>query len=143
MRQAHPDISQRRACATLPVPRAALHPRPSREARPLHEAASWSAPVPERIEQDPTFGYRRLGALLRGRTGLLVNRKAIYRLLKQRSWLVHQRPRTPRPRARGLVSQARRSNERWAIEVTPSSCGVDGWAHLAAVLDGHDREVIG
>ncbi len=36
----------------------------------------------------------------------MVNRKAVDRVWKQRGWLVHQRPCTPRPRARGRVSQA-------------------------------------
>ena len=29
------------------------------------------------------------------------------------------------------------------MEVTHIPCGQDGWAHLAAVIDCHDREVIG
>jgi transposase InsO family protein len=29
------------------------------------------------------------------------------------------------------------------MDVTHSPCGQDGWAHLAAVIDCHDREVIG
>ena len=73
----------------------------------------------------------------------MVTRKAVYRILKRRGWLVHQRPCTPRPRARGRVSQAAHSNERWAMDVTHIPCGPDGWAHLAAVIDCHDRELIG
>jgi len=95
------------------------------------------------IQQHPTFGYRRLWVQLRFRDGLVVNRKAVYRVLKQQRWFVHQRARTPRPRVRGWVSRASRSNERWAMDVTHIPCGQDGWAHLAAVIDCHDREVIG
>ncbi len=29
------------------------------------------------------------------------------------------------------------------MDVTHIPCGHDGWAHLAAVIDCHDREVIG
>ena len=29
------------------------------------------------------------------------------------------------------------------MDVTHVACGVDGWAHLAAVIDCHDRQVIG
>jgi putative transposase len=95
------------------------------------------------LQQHPTFGYRRLWVLLRFQEGLVVNRKAVYRVLKQKRWLVHQRISTPRPRVRGWVSRASRSNERWAMDVTHIPCGQDGWAHLAAVIDCHDREVIG
>ena len=95
------------------------------------------------IQQHPTFGYRRLWVLLRFQEGIVVNRKAVYRVLKQKGWFVHQRSSTPRPRVRGWMSRASRSNERWAMDVTHIPCGQDGWAHLAAVIDCHDREVIG
>ena len=51
--------------------------------------------------------------------------------------------RTPRPRVQGRRSRAERSNERWAMDVTHIDCGRDGWAHLAAVIDCHDRELVG
>ncbi len=72
-----------------------------------------------------------------------MNRKAVYRLLKLNGWLVHQRLVTPRPRARGQRSRTSRSNERWAMEVTHIPCSQDGGAHRAAVIDCHDREVLG
>ena len=56
---------------------------------------------------------------------------------------MHQRATTPRPRVQGCRSQSARSNERWATDATHVYCGPDGWAHLAAVIDGHDRELIG
>ena len=43
----------------------------------------------------------------------------------------------------GKRSQAEQSNQRWAMDMTHVPCGGDGWAHLAAVIDCHDREVIG
>ncbi|MCG8478965.1 MAG: DDE-type integrase/transposase/recombinase [Spirochaetales bacterium] len=35
------------------------------------------------------------------------------------------------------------SDIRWAIDVTHIHCGRDGWGHLAAMIDCHDRELIG
>jgi hypothetical protein len=70
--------------------------------------------------------YRHLWALLCGQTAHIVNKKAVYRVLKQTRWVVHQRSCTPRPRVRGWVSRASRSNERWAMDVTPIPCGQDG-----------------
>jgi putative transposase len=43
----------------------------------------------------------------------------------------------------GRISHAGRSNERWATDLTHVYCGRDGWAHLVAVIDCHDRELIG
>jgi hypothetical protein len=62
--------------------------------------------------------------------------------VRRSHWFVHQRTATPRPRVRGCRSRTVHSNERWATDVTHVPCGVDGWAHLAAVIDCHDREVI-
>jgi hypothetical protein len=50
------------------------------------------------IELYPTFGYRRLWALLRFGEGLRVNRKALYRLLMLKGWFVHQRSWSKRPK---------------------------------------------
>ncbi len=127
----------------LNVGRASLHRPGGREGRRAATDPSWTERLRQWIQQHPTFGYRRLWVLLRFQDGLIVNRKAVYRVLKQKGWFVHQRVSTPRPRVRGWVSRASRSNERWAMDVTHIACGHDGWAHLAAVIDCHDREVIG
>ena len=126
----------------LGVSRAGLH-RLKGTGRRKAADPPWTERLREWIQQYPTFGYRRLWALLRCRDGVVVNRKVVYRVLKQKGWFVHQRVATPRPRVQGWVSRASRSNERWAMDVTHIPCGQDGWTHLAAVIDCHDREVIG
>jgi putative transposase len=136
-------VSERRSCRVLAVHRAGLH-RPATTGRRRSAAyPPWIEPLRRLIQQHPTFGYRHLWALLRGQEGIIVNRNAVYRVLKQKRWLVHQRSCTPRPRVCGWVSRANRSDERWAMDVTHIPCGQDGWAHLAAVIDCYDREVIG
>lgn len=136
-------VSERSGCRILGVARATVHRRARPAApRPLREPV-WTNQLQALIQQHPTFGYRRLWALLRFHEGVPVNRKAVYRVLKLKRWFVHQRPWTPRPRARGWVSQAQQSNERWAMDVTHVPCGQDGWGHLTAVIDCHDRELIG
>ena len=64
-------------------------------------------------------------------------------MLVLKGWFVHQRRTTPRPRVHGRRSRASQSNERWAMDMTHIDCGADGWAHLAAVIDCHDRELVG
>lgn len=95
------------------------------------------------IEANPTFGYRYVWAILRHREGVMVNWKAVYRVFRIKGWFVHQRSVTPKPRVRASASRAAASNERWATDVTHVNCGVDGWGHLAAVIDCHDREIVG
>lgn len=142
MRDRVAGVSERRSCQVLRVNRAGLH-RATRTARPRgHTEPAWLERLRYWIQQHPTFGYRRLWVPRRCRDRLVVNRKAVYRVLQQQGWFVHQRVATPRPRVRGWVSRASRSNERWAMDVTHIPCGHDGGAHLAAVIDCHDREVI-
>jgi putative transposase len=102
-----------------------------------------TARIRELIQENPTFGYRRLWALLRARDGLRVNLKTVYRILRLKGWFMHQRVATPRPRVQRKRSRAEASNERWAMDLTHIHCGADGWAHLAAVIDCHDRGIIG
>ena len=128
-----PDLSERKACRILRVPRAQRRRGGAKQMRPLDELLV--ARIKELIHQYPTFGYRRIWAMLRFRQGVRVNAKAVYRVLKQKRWFVHQRIWTPRPRVQGRVSIAERSNERWATDMTHVPCGRDGWAHLAVVID--------
>ena len=122
----------------MDVPRSAVRERtPPRRAPVIDEVLA--ARLQRLMAAHPTFGYRRLWALLRFQEGMPINRKAVYRVLALRGWFVHQRQTTPRPRVQGRRSRAARSNERWAMDMTHIDCGSDGWAHLAVVIDCHDR----
>lgn len=138
-----PGVSMRRVCKVLNFSRARLRARAvSVATRPrLDEVLAQR--IQQLIELHPTFGYRRRWALLRFAEGIRVNRKAVYRVLKLKGWMVNQRPVTPRPRVEGLTSRAQRSDQRWAMDVTHIACGADGWGHLTAVIDCHDREITG
>ena len=143
MRRSLPASSERRVCRILGVSRG----RPRSMEKSLLRAPKVDEHLAELIRfliaRHATAGYRLLWALLRREHGVMVAKKTVYRILKLKGWFVHQRQRTPRPRARGLVSKAAHSNERWAMDLTHISCGEDGWAHLAAVIDCHDREIVG
>jgi putative transposase len=138
-----PQASERRICRLVGVARGTTRPRRAVTLQPRAEDAALVARVKHWIEAHPTFGYRRVWALLRFRDGHLVNRKRIYGLFRRQRWFVHQRRVTPRPRVQGRRRIAGTSNERWAMEVTHVPVGTDGWAHLAAVIDCHDRAVVG
>lgn len=138
-----PGASQRRVCKVLGVSRSSVRPEAVQARREPQINELLAARIKRLISKYPTFGYRKLWAMLRFREGVQVNRKAVYRILKLKGWFVHQRQRTPRPRAKGRRSVAPVSNRRWAMDVSHVHCGRDGWAHVVAVIDCHDREVIG
>jgi putative transposase len=78
-----PGESIRRVCRVLKFSRARLRARAviAKVAPRLDEVLAGR--LQRLIELYPTFGYRRLWALLRFGEGLLVNRKAVYRILKR------------------------------------------------------------
>ncbi len=127
----------------LQVPRSSVRPVSDRSPRSPILDERLAERIRTLIHLYPTFGYRRLWALLRFREGVLINRKAVYRIVRCNGWMMHQRQKTPRPRVQASRSQTERSDQRWATDMTHIPCGPDGWAHLVAVLDCHDREVIG
>ena len=77
-----PGESMRRVCRVLKFSRARLRARAviAKVAPRLDEVLAGR--LQRLIELYPTFGYRRLWALLRFGEGLRVNRKAVYRILK-------------------------------------------------------------
>lgn len=87
-----PQLSERRICRILRVPRAQKRHERIKQARPLDELLV--ARVKELVHQYPTFGYRRIWAMLRFRQGVHVNPKAVYRVQLR----VQERPRRPSAR---------------------------------------------
>jgi putative transposase len=146
-----PKASLRRICRVLAITRSTVYRTEVAQA-PANETSSGSQPgqdeqlvarIKALIEAFPTYGYRRICALLRKREQLIINRKKVYRLMHAQRWMVTQRQVSPKPRVQRSRSRTERSNERWAMDISHVSCGNDGWAHLVAVIDCHDREVVG
>lgn len=95
------------------------------------------------IEANPTFGVRRITALIRRQMEKAVNRKKIHRIIKVNGWQVRKKAHGFKQRAKGMSSKAQCSNERWAIDATSIFCGKDGWCPLTAIIDCHDRCIVG
>jgi putative transposase len=142
-----PAVSLRRICRVLTSSRSVVY-----SSRTTAGATGSAKPaldenlaqrVRELAREHPTFGYRRLWALLRSAEGLPVNIKKVHRLVKVLKLQVKQRLVAPRPRVQQRRSSTQASNERWAMDVTHVYCGKDGWGHLAAVIDCHDRQIVG
>jgi putative transposase len=153
-------VSLRRICRVLGIARSTLYGTPADEPAPVAEPSTADQPtapaeptppvvdpliaqIKAIITAFPTYGYRRVWAILRHRDQVTVNRKKVYRIMRAQRWMITQRQIGPKPRVRQEQSQTERSNERWAMDITHIPCGADGWGHLVAVIDCHDREVIG
>lgn len=147
-----PEASLRRICRVLNVTRSTLYgvdteEAPADETKPAASEPSQDELLVARIklliEAFPTYGYRRICALLRTREKLTINRKKVYRLMREQRWMVTQRQVSPKPRVQKSRSRTERSNERWAMDISHVYCGRDGWGHLIAVIDCHDRQIVG
>jgi putative transposase len=127
----------------LDVSRSVLTKRASRKHVIRADDTDLEARMKELIKKYPTFGYRKIWAMLYFRDGILVNKKKIYRIFGKNRWFVQHRAVTPKPRVKASRSRCDRSNARWAMDLTHVYCGQDGWGHLSAVIDCGDRELIG
>jgi putative transposase len=90
------------------------------------------------------YGYRRIAWWLRRKEGLVVNRKRVLRVMRERGLLVQSRRlRARRQKEWGRV-EARRPNEIWQADMTKVWIGpLLGWAYLVSVIDCCTREIVG
>lgn len=95
------------------------------------------------INQYCTYGYRRITVMLKKILQVRINRKKVQRIFQKNGWQVKKRDYKAKPRVEKRRSRASDSNIRWAMDLTHVNCGSDGWGHLTAVIDCHDRELIG
>lgn len=94
--------------------------------------------------EHPFWGYRRVWAYLRYREGIPVNKKRIYRLMRENNLLVKRNQvtkarRTPMP----SKPRAKRPNEIWGIDMTKIKLRGAGWLYLQVVLDWSSKKIVG
>jgi putative transposase len=95
------------------------------------------------VDAEPYLGYRMVWARLRMQ-GLVVNRKAIQRIMQIKGWQCHRRlKKRCSPRVESSVSVVQFSNVRWATDATYIWTRFDGLIYLNAILDCADRSCIG
>lgn len=91
----------------------------------------------------PFWGYRRVWAYLRFVAGLSVNRKRIYRLLKENDLLVRADTRLLAKRTSGTRKpRPDGANQWWGIDMTKVMTR-DGWAYVVLVVDWYSKKVVG
>ena len=95
-------LSSSRTCRILHVTRSTLYGVDAKEAPADETTPAVSEPsqgealvarIKRLIEEPPTCGYRRIYALVRKREKLTINRKKVYRLMREQRWMATQRQR--------------------------------------------------
>lgn len=97
------------------------------------------------LDEEETFGYRRVWAHLRFKEGLDVNIKKIHRIMKLKSWQCRlwNRPGRKGPQVERKRSAVDRPDILWSTDLTKIYCGRDGWCSLIGVIDNGSREIAG
>lgn len=102
--------------------------------------------ITELVKQYPFYGYRKITAILQYQRGMQINRKRVYRVMKENK-LVMAPTYSNKKLFKGVAfsnkTQASKSDELWGIDMTYIWCGEDGWAYLHAVIDHYDKTLLG
>jgi putative transposase len=100
--------------------------------------------IEEIITQRPSYGTRRMAAMLTRIIGRSINRKRIRRIYHKLNLTIPARKKREIIRSRYKeVKKADRPNEVWEVDLTYIHCGIDGWGYLFNVFDVFTREWIG
>ena len=135
MRAEGTEVSVSKICRWFGLPRRSWYYRSVKAAPKVQEHLV--TPIKAMIEENPSFGYRTVAALLG------FNKNTVQRIFQLKGWQVRKRPVGFRPRIQALPSVASAPNQRWATDLCRIWAGRDGWCSLALVIDCHTRELLG
>ncbi len=128
--------------AALALSRSSLYyqkrPRSSRADR------QWDEQIVAACGAKPAYGYRRVSWWLRRKEGLVVNRKRVLRVMRERGLLVRARRLRARRRKDWGRVETDHPNQVWQADLTKVWAGsAVGWAYLVSVIDCYTREIVG
>ena len=101
----------------------------------------------ETIKSDhPFWGYRRVWAYMKYRQRRNINKKRIYRIMKEHNLLVKPNQRLKAKRdSQSNKSKPRATcpNQYWGIDMTKVMIPAFGWLYMVVVLDWHTKKIVG
>ena len=93
------------------------------------------------IAQDrPTYGTRRMAAMISREYGVTVNRKQMQRIYRKLGWI------EPKKSKNEIIASSRKPfrptapNQLWQTDMTYIWCGIDGWCYCFNVIDVFTRQ---
>ena len=86
----------------------------------------------------PSYGVRRITVMLH-RSGIIANRKKVYRLMKLAN-LVRKKSVRKHVIIKEDLIIPERPDQLWQQDITYIWCGCDGWCYLFSILDCFTRE---
>lgn len=98
-------------------------------------------PIKALVSERPTYGYRRIGILLRRKLKRKINHKKVYRLMKKESLLLTRAPRKPTRNHDGVVV-TEIHNQRWCSDAFTIQCENGDAVNVVFSMDTCDREAM-
>ena len=93
--------------------------------------------------QRPTYGTRRMAAMLTRILGIPVNRKRVQRIFRKMGYITQYKSNKEILRSNISNVKADRPNQVWKADLIYIHCGIDGWSYLFNVFDIFTREWVG
>ena len=94
-----------------------------------------SSSIEENIQQislqRPTYGTRRMAAMLTRILGRPVNRKRVQRIFRKMGYITPSRSKKEIIRSKVSTIKADRPNQVWETDLTYVHCGIDGWGAIS------------
>jgi putative transposase len=114
-------------------------------------AEATAAPLSSTIEKEiqqislqrPTYGTRRMAAILTRILVIPINRKRIQRIFRKMGYITPSKSKKEIMRSKVPNVKADRPNQVWEADLTYIHCGIDGWGYLFNVFDVFTREWVG
>jgi putative transposase len=98
--------------------------------------------VNQAIQERPTYGYRRITALLNRGKDKKINHKRIYRVMSENGLLLTKHGKKPSRTHEGKVITMK-SDMRWCSDGFCIQCDNGDQVHVAFAIDACDREALG
>jgi transposase-like protein len=114
--------------------------------KPIERNKSLLERIKELKQEHPFWGYRRIWAYLRYREGLRVNKKRIYRLMKEENLLVSKDTRLKARRSKYPYKskpKPTKPNQVWGIDMTKILIPAVGWVYFQVVLERFAKKIVG
>jgi putative transposase len=101
--------------------------------------------IEEIILQRPSYGTRRMAAMLTRIMGKPINRKRVQRLYRKLNLAMSSRKKREiiQSKYKNNIKMVDRPSELWEADLTYIHCGIDGWGYLFNVFDVFTREWMG
>lgn len=91
----------------------------------------------------PNWGSRRVKNWLEKRENIVINRKTVQRIMREKNLLVKTKKKIASRQTQKKKPQPEKPNQWWGIDMTKFLVQSCGWIYFVAIIDWYSRKVVG